>query len=142
MLTNFSVFIQFYVGKIITALETNGLLDKVNLIISSDHGMVDITKVVEATSYLDLYDQEIEVVEQGPYLALNVFSTDANKIEKVYNALKGLPYGTAYKKEEFPEKWHYRKHSNIPHFLVLGNESTYYNVCYTSAKFCFNEILT
>ena len=110
------------------ALVTNGLLEKVNLIIVSDHGMTDITNVVTVTNFLNLNDTEIEVVETGPYLALNVFSTDSNKMEKVFNSVKGMPYGTAYKKEQFPERLHYRKHANIPQIIVLGNEGTYYDV--------------
>ena len=90
--------------------------------------MADITNVVEVTNYLNLYDREIEVVEEGAYLALNVLGTDANKSENVFNSLKGMPHGTAYKKEEFPERLHYRKHANIPQIIVLGNEGTYYDV--------------
>ncbi len=98
--------------------------------------MTDITKVVEVANYLNLTDPEIEVVEKGAYLALNVLSSDACKRQNVFNDLKGMPNGTAYKKEEFPERLHYRKHANIPQFIVLGNEGTYYNVC------CFNDIFT
>ena len=117
-------------------------MDKVNLIITSDHGMTNITKVVEVTNYLNLFDREIEVVESGAYLALNVLGTDANKRENVFKALKEMPHGTVYKKEEFPERLHYRKHANIPQFIVLGNEGTYYKVCwhfYTSVEFCFRD---
>ena len=116
-------------------LEEKDLLDKVNLIITSDHGMTNITNVVNVSQYLDIKDESIQIVESDAYLSLNVLGKNPGKLDEVPQHLKNMPHGAAYKKEDFPAKFRYSNHSRIPQLIVLGNEGTFYQVLILSVAY-------
>ena len=111
---------------ILSALEKKGLLDQVNLIITSDHGMANITNNVNVSHYLDIKDESIQIVETGAYLSLNVLDANLGNFVEVLERLKKMPHGAVYKREDFPLKLRYSKHGRIPQIIVLGNEGTFY----------------
>ena len=112
------------------ALEENGLSNTVDLVITSDHGMVKGTLMVDVWSELG-NDAELrkalEVVEDDAYLAVNVRASSSPAVrERALTALSKLPGGKFYRREEMPERFRFRAHRRIPDVFVLGDEGTCY----------------
>ena len=113
-----------------SALEENGLADKVDLVVTSDHGMTKAPGLVDVWRELG-NDAEVraalEVVEDDAYLAVNLRESASPAVrERALAALAKLPGGKFYRREEMPAHLRFRAHHRIPDVIVLGEESTYY----------------
>lgn len=109
-----------YLGRLLRGLERRGLTEAVNIVVVSDHGMaaVDATRVVVLDDYIALDD--IEVVDLNPTLGL--FPRPGRE-EAVYRALAGAhPRLSIYRREQTPERWHYRDHPRIPPIVGVADE--------------------
>jgi predicted AlkP superfamily pyrophosphatase or phosphodiesterase len=109
-----------YLGRLLRGLERRGLADAVNLIVVSDHGMaaVDPSRVVVVDDVVAL--EEGEVVDINP--TLGVFPRPGRD-ELVFRALRGAdPRLTVYRRQETPERWHYRDHPRIPSIVGVMDE--------------------
>lgn len=101
-------------------LQTAGLYDKVNLIVTSDHGMTQLShdKIIELDTYVsrDLYTW----VDKSP--VVGILPKDG-KLEEVYNSLKNAnPNMVVYKKEEIPDHFHYRHNVRIMPLIIEVKE--------------------
>nr|XP_032835358.1 ectonucleotide pyrophosphatase/phosphodiesterase family member 7-like [Petromyzon marinus] len=113
------------IGFLVDAIEKRGLKDTLNVIITSDHGMIttrkapDIDEIV-LSKFIDFKeDLKFDLVDYGPS---GMLLPKEGKEEEVYQALKGAhPHLHVYKKEEFPERFHYRNHERILPILVYGD---------------------
>ncbi|MBI3004670.1 MAG: alkaline phosphatase family protein [Ignavibacteriales bacterium] len=108
------------VGRLIAGLENRKLLDKVNIVIVSDHGMSQLSpdRVVYLEDYIDSTDSR--VVDWSPVAALIPAS---GREEKVYDALKNAhPNLKLYRKNEIPELWHYRDNPRISQLLAVADD--------------------
>lgn len=111
------------IGQLITGLEQRDLLNKVNIIIVSDHGMVDLDeeKIIFIDDYISL--QNLERYRLGPAIMLDPVD---GELESVYSALiNAHPNLSIYKKEETPEHLHYRDHRRISSIIGIPDESWY-----------------
>ncbi len=108
------------IGNIINKLKTLNIYQKLNVIIVSDHGMTEIdkTKKIVLSKYIDT--KKIKLEGSGPYTLL--YSDDNNEMGESYLKLKQLPNIDVYKKEDIPEKWHFKKHYRIKEILVVAKE--------------------
>lgn len=107
-------------GQLMEALKQRGILEKVNIIITSDHGMTSIKpdKVIFLDDYIDL--NTVEIIDWSPVLAL--YPHDGEK-EKIYNTLvKAHPQLNVYYKEDIPERLHFRNHRRITPIIGIANE--------------------
>lgn len=106
------------VGYIRNSAHRHGLTDRLNIIITSDHGMSNVYRnglVKEITlsrirgfSFRDL---SFHLVDFGPS---GMLLPKPGRLEKVYNALKGAhPHLHVYKKEEMPERLHFANNARI-----------------------------
>ncbi|KAM6904783.1 ectonucleotide pyrophosphatase/phosphodiesterase family member 7-like [Xenentodon cancila] len=106
------------VGYIRQSVEQHGLSERLNVIITADHGMSSVhskDKAKEITlakipgfSFLDI---SFQLLDYGPS---GMLLPKPGKLEKVYNTLKGAhPHLHVYKKEEMPEYLHFSKHDRI-----------------------------
>jgi len=109
-----------YVGTIMDGLTRRGILDRVNLVVVSDHGMtpVDDEHVIVADDYIDPNDVVISNI--NPDLSL---FPKAGKEDVVYRALQhASPHMKAYKRADIPARWHFRDHPHVPAVLGIADD--------------------
>ena len=109
-----------YIGRLMDGLSRRGLVDRVNVVVVSDHGMtaVDDTRVIVADDYVSPNDGVIADI--NPTLA--VFPK-AGKEDEVYRRLvKAHPHLKMFKRDETPARWHYRDHPRVPPILGVADE--------------------
>uniref|UniRef100_A0A673B5U5 Ectonucleotide pyrophosphatase/phosphodiesterase 5 n=2 Tax=Sphaeramia orbicularis TaxID=375764 RepID=A0A673B5U5_9TELE len=107
-------------GFLRNELRKAGLYEKVNLIVTSDHGMTQLStdKIIELDEYVsrDLYTW----VDKSPVLGL---IPKEGKFEEVYSKLVDAnPYMAVYKKEDIPEHFHYQHNIRIMPILIEAQE--------------------
>lgn len=107
-------------GDLFDGLEERGLLDEINIIVVSDHGMAATSpeRVIFVDDYVDL--EKANVVDWSPVLALRPREDD---LEEVYDALADAhPHLAVYRKREIPERLHYRSHRRIAPIIGIADE--------------------
>jgi predicted AlkP superfamily pyrophosphatase or phosphodiesterase len=108
-----------YLGQLLRGLEARGLLDTVNLVIVSDHGMVETSpeRVVYLEDFVDL--DRLQVIDRSPVL----MAYPAPGYEAaVYAALRQAPHLQLFWKENLPARLHFRNHRRIPPLIGLADE--------------------
>jgi len=109
-----------YLGRLIRGLAQRRIVDHVNIVLVSDHGMAEANadRVVVLDDYLAPGD--IDVIDLNPTLGL---FPGPGREEAVYAALKGAhPRLRVYRRAETPEHWHYRDHPRIPPIVGVVDE--------------------
>ncbi|KAJ1149165.1 hypothetical protein NDU88_001982 [Pleurodeles waltl] len=106
-------------GYLVTELKKANLWDTINVIITSDHGMTEcaLNKTIELDKYVDrdLYT----MVDHSPVIAI---APKEGKLEEVYKALANVhPNMTVYRKEDFPERFHYKHNNRIQPILAVAD---------------------
>lgn len=107
-------------GFLMNELKKAGLYEKVNLIVTSDHGMAQLSaeKIIELDQYVsrDLYTW----VDKSPVVGI---LPKEGKLEEVYSKLEDAnPNMAVYKKEDIPEHFHYRHNIRIMPILIEAKE--------------------
>ena len=101
-----------YLGQLTAGLERRNLLDRVNIVVVSDHGMAatNTSRVVFVDDYISLDD--VLISDINPTLGV---WPKAGKEEAVYRALaRAHRRLKMYRRHETPARWHYRDHPRIP----------------------------
>lgn len=101
-----------YLGQLTAGLEQRGLLNHVNIVVTSDHGMsaTNTDRVVLLDDYISLDD--VTVSDINPTLGL---FPKPGREDAVYRALRRAhPRLKVYRRHETPRHWHYRDHPRIP----------------------------
>lgn len=89
-------------------IKAKNLQNDLNVILFSDHGMTELQwmeKVIELQMYINLTDL-VKMMDRGPVVNL---WPEEGKLDEVYNKLKVVKSMTVYKKEEIPDRFHYKK---------------------------------
>lgn len=105
--TKYSVHeVDTYIERLMAGLKKRGIENRVNVIITSDHGManVDVRKVTFLDDHFDtetlteriLWTSEIIQIFPKP-----------GKIDEIYAKIKDLPHTTCWKKGEIPARLNY-----------------------------------
>lgn len=107
-------------GFLINELKKAGLYEKMNLVVTSDHGMVQLSpyNIIELDEYVsrDLYTW----VDKSPVVGI---LPKKGKLEEVYNKLANAnPNMMVYKKEDIPEHFHYQHNTRIMPILLEAKE--------------------
>ncbi|KAM4633755.1 ectonucleotide pyrophosphatase/phosphodiesterase family member 5 [Polymixia lowei] len=107
-------------GFLRNELKKAGLYERVNLVVTSDHGMTQLSseKIIELDEYVsrDLYTW----VDKSPVVGI---LPKEGKFEEVYKLLVDAnPYMTVFKKENVPEHLHYRHNVRIMPILIEAQE--------------------
>uniref|UniRef100_A0A1A8I7I2 Ectonucleotide pyrophosphatase/phosphodiesterase 5 n=1 Tax=Nothobranchius kuhntae TaxID=321403 RepID=A0A1A8I7I2_NOTKU len=107
-------------GFLMSELKKAGLDDKVNLIVTSDHGMAQLSpeKIIELDEYVDreLYTW----VDKSPVVGI---LPKEGKLDEVYaSLLDANPNMVVYKKEHIPERLHYQHNTRIMPILLEAKE--------------------
>ncbi|XP_040920706.1 ectonucleotide pyrophosphatase/phosphodiesterase family member 5 [Toxotes jaculatrix] len=107
-------------GFLINELKKAGLYEKVNLIVTSDHGMTQLfsDNIIELDQYVsrDLYTW----VDKSPVVGI---LPKEGKLEEVYSKLVDAnPNMVVYKKEEIPNHFHYQHNTRIMPIIIEAKE--------------------
>lgn len=106
-------------GRLIRGLEERGRLDSVDIVVVSDHGMAESSprRVIFVDDHVDL--STVRIVDWDPVLA--VWPQPGREAE-VRDALSAAhPHLRVWRKQETPQRWHYRKHRRIPPLLAVAD---------------------
>ena len=107
------------IGHLINGLEAQNILNEVNIMIVSDHGMTETpdTKVINIADYINLDD--VVTVGGGPFMEIR---PNEGKLESVYQALQNIDNTQVFKKEDIPDKFNYKNNNRIEPILILADE--------------------
>ncbi|XP_061913459.1 ectonucleotide pyrophosphatase/phosphodiesterase family member 7-like [Entelurus aequoreus] len=114
------------VGYIRDKIYFHGLTDRLNIIITADHGMTKILPkgqiqriVLSKIPSFSFKDIQFQLLDYGP---VGMLLPKEGKLEKVYQALKGgHPHLHVYKKEDMPERLHYSSHPRLLPIILLSD---------------------
>lgn len=114
------------VGYIRDTVKAHGLTEKLNIIITADHGMAKIFHGPEVEKIVlskipgfSFRDIQFQLLDYGP---VGMLLPKEGKLEKVYQALKGgHPHLHVYKKEEVPERLHYSDHPRLLPLILMAD---------------------
>ncbi|TSK58098.1 Ectonucleotide pyrophosphatase/phosphodiesterase family member 5 [Bagarius yarrelli] len=112
--------IDLKLGFLRDKLKKAGLYDKINLIVTSDHGMTQLSrdKVIELDAYVsrDLYT----MIDKSPVVGI---LPKEGKFHEVYNMLENAnPNMVVYKKENIPKYFHYTHNVRILPIIIEVKE--------------------
>ncbi|XP_061257029.1 ectonucleotide pyrophosphatase/phosphodiesterase family member 7-like [Bos javanicus] len=127
------------IGYLLEAIGRHSLTEHLNVIITSDHGMTTMKKKPNITeillrNYISFKDLvQFDIVDYGGF---GMLLPTPGQEEAVYQALKNAhPHLNVYKKEEFPERFHFAKHERVlpivmyadPGYSISGRIILYFN---------------
>jgi predicted AlkP superfamily pyrophosphatase or phosphodiesterase len=106
-----------YVGRLVDGLTQRGILDRINIVVVSDHGMapVDDEHIIVADDYVTADDAFISNINPD----LSLFPKEG-KEEAVYDKLRHAnPHLKIYRRAESPARWHFRDANASPRTPTL-----------------------
>eukprot|EP00079_Xenopus_tropicalis_P038991 XP_017952762.1 PREDICTED: ectonucleotide pyrophosphatase/phosphodiesterase family member 7-like [Xenopus tropicalis] len=113
------------IGYLLDAIQKNNLKDQLNVIITSDHGMTNVKKQPDVTEikladYINFKDLvKFDILDYGGF---GMVLPKEGKEEEIYQKLKNAhPHLNVYKKEEFPEHFHFSKFKRVLPILLYGD---------------------
>jgi predicted AlkP superfamily pyrophosphatase or phosphodiesterase len=107
-------------AELLKALETRNLLDKVNILVVSDHGMAPVDK--SRSIWLDdfINPDSVSVVDWG--IVVSLWPAE-HSTEKVFQSVAGVhPRMKAYRKHEIPDRLHYRDNRRVAPIILVADE--------------------
>lgn len=108
-----------------TEMSKKDLLDKVNLVVVSDHGMTSSDSrglsVIDLSQILDVSDIHYMVY----YGATTMLLPYEGKLEQIYDKLQGIPGLHVYKKEDIPEHYHIKNSRLVLPLLLVASKNYY-----------------
>ena len=127
-------YLDSLVGVFNRKLNDLPIHDKVNVIITSDHGMGEISE--NKTIFLDeIIDKDWTKYIDG---ANPVYSIEAKDeyYDTLYKKLANTEHIQAWKKEEIPERLHFGKSERVKDFVIVADSS--WSLLFSSKKKAYN----
>jgi predicted AlkP superfamily pyrophosphatase or phosphodiesterase len=115
-----AVRVDGYLGRLVRGLERRRILDEVNLVVTSDHGLAEtsMSRVVVLDDYISLDD--VDVIDANTTLGL---FPKTGREDAVFAALaEAHPRLKVYRRRDTPVHWHYRNHPRIPPIVGVVDE--------------------
>ena len=105
------------VGYLMEKLESN---ESINLMIVSDHGMIEVSpsRKVILDDYIDV--NKIEIISYSPALMFNV--EGEGEIEFFESLKENEENFKVYLKENIPARYHLKNNSRVPEILMVADE--------------------
>lgn len=112
--------VDSHIGRIVDAIAAAGLEDEVNIILVSDHGMTETAaeRVFVLSEHLAPEDAQIDFT--GSFAGIRPKALDADAI--IARLRDASPHIKVYRKDEIPERLHYRNNVRIPDILLIADE--------------------
>lgn len=108
------------IGILLQGLKQRGILNDINIIITSDHGMTSISpdKTIFLDDYIDL--SSVDIIDWSPIVSLRPHD---GKKEEIYKALVNAnPHLAVYYKEDIPERLHFQNNNRITPIIGIADE--------------------
>ncbi|ELU02519.1 hypothetical protein CAPTEDRAFT_2758 [Capitella teleta] len=105
------------VGYLLNEMERKHLHKRLNLVITSDHGMTAITNYISVDEFVD----PISYNHYGESPVWHIVPEPGME-EQVYESFKKVPNATLYKKEEIPEHFHYKHNKRIMPLILVADK--------------------
>ena len=112
------------VGLLLDGIDALPIRDRVNLLLTSDHGMVDTgrTRTIILESLVNL--SGVEHTFDGPITSLHLASGEHQRAVALRDSLNArLVRGRAYLRGELPERFHYRADPRAGDVIVVMDQS-------------------
>lgn len=109
------------IGRLIAGLDARGLTDRVNLVMTADHGMAATSpdRVIVVSDYVDL--ASIRITDINP--TLGIVPREGVSTDDVLKKLaRAHPHLHVYRREQTPAHWHYRDNPRIPPIVGVADE--------------------
>lgn len=106
-------------GYLKQRLKEKNKWDNLNVIVLSDHGMIDLSadKTIMLDSIIDMDD-----VERITWDPATMIQPKEEKTEEVFRALKkSEKHYKVYRKEDIPDRYHLKNHRRVPEILVVAD---------------------
>ena len=105
------------VGYLMEKLESN---ESINLMIVSDHGMIEVSpsRKVTLDDYIDV--NKIEIISYSPALMFNV--EGEGEVEVFESLKKNEENFKVYLKENIPDRFHLKNNIRVPEVLMVADE--------------------
>ena len=107
-------------GRLMNGLMERSLYDKVNIIVTADHGFTSVSKdsIIFLDKYIDM--ESVRAIMESPVVGLR--SKD-NDDQKLFNLLSHVhPHMHVYNKENMPARYHYTKSDRISPVVLVADE--------------------
>lgn len=106
-------------GELFDALEADGRLDEINILLVSDHGMSAVSRerTIALDEHLDL--ERVRVSDWGP--AAQIWAEDM-PADEIVATLADVDHLTAWRREDIPARYHFGSHYRVPDVLVEADE--------------------
>jgi len=108
--------VDHHLGVLLDQLEQRDMLDRINILVVSDHGMerIDFDRYILLDDYLDL--SRVRVSDWGP--AAQIWASDLSA-DEIVQALDGAhPHMKVWRREDIPERYHFDQHHRVPDVLA------------------------
>jgi predicted AlkP superfamily pyrophosphatase or phosphodiesterase len=108
-------------GQLVEGVTRLGLTNRATFVVVSDHGMAAVSesRLIFLDDYLDL--KTVDVVDMGAFLSLR--PRPPATVDAVHRKLRGKhPQLTIYKRDETPQRFHYRGNPRIQPILGIVGE--------------------
>jgi predicted AlkP superfamily pyrophosphatase or phosphodiesterase len=108
------------IGLLIAGLESRQLVDRVNLVVVSDHGMAEVSadRAIALSDYVD--PSSVDVIDLDAHLGLNMRTASVDDVHR--RLVRAHPRLHVYRRNETPAHWHYRGHPRIPAIVGVMDE--------------------
>lgn len=106
------------IGLLVSELNKREILDDINIIITSDHGMAGLSRdrVIFLDDYININD--VRMVDWSP---VAMILPEDDSIVSTYNALYDAhPQMSVFKKEDVPARLHFNNHRRIPPIICIA----------------------
>ncbi len=104
-------------------LNNIGMKDSVNIILTSDHGMTEISeyRIINIEELLKGLDYQFS--DSGPFMLIQPSEKDKDKIKNILEA--DQTHYKFYLRKDVPEYLHYSESSRIPDFVLIADLGWY-----------------
>lgn len=114
-------YVDNVLGYMIERLTEEGIWPNINVLITSDHGMVSLSHdhLIFIDDIIDLDD--VNIINWSPVVMIQ---PREGKREQVYETLKAAEENySVYFREDFPERFHFGAHPRVPEIIMLADIS-------------------
>lgn len=107
-------------GYLVGSLKKTSLWETLNLVVTSDHGMADVsnTKLIGILDYVNK-DAVAKVPSLGP--VANIMAAEG-MVEEVFRNLSMANHVSVYRREDVPEHFHYSNNARILDIVAIADE--------------------